>query len=231
MKKLTGSLITLLALAVGQFLTVTANAASLQVFLDQSNESSVFTSGTNYLTVTISDGADGAIDFRVQTNDALSSITDSNYGIQAFSFNFGDSGASAENLVLPSDWEVSIGAGSHSVFGEFDVTLKGTGSVRQDPLSFAIVGVTGDSPADYIKTLSSGGALFAAHVAGFEISSAGRGSRGKNLTSAQFGGSSVVPIPAAVWLMFSALTVLGWRGKNSADSKTGMEVTEKAVTA
>jgi len=229
MKKLTGSIVALLALAVGQFLMVTANAASLQVFLDQSNESSVFTSGTNYLTVTISDRADGAIDFRVQTNDALSSIADSNYGIQAFSFNFGDSGASVENLVLPSDWKVSNGVGSHSVFGEFDVTLKGTGSIRQEPLSFAIVGVTGDSPADYIKALSSGGALFAAHVAGFEITSTGRGPRSKNLTSAQFGGSSVVPIPAAVWLLFSALAVLGWRGKNSTAGEAGVEDTEKPV--
>jgi hypothetical protein len=231
MKKLTGSIVALLALAVSQFLTVTANAASLQIFLDQSNESSVFASGTNYLTVTISDRADGAINFMVQTNDALSSIADSNYGIQAFSFNFGDSGASAENLVLPSDWEVSNGAGSHSVFGKFDVTLKGTGSNRLDPLEFSIDGVSGDSPADYIKKLSSGDALFAAHVAGFEMSSTDQGSLGKNLTSAQFGGSSVVPIPAAVWLMFSALAVLGWRGKKSVASKAGGEETEEPTAA
>jgi hypothetical protein len=32
--------------------------------------------------------------------------------------------------------------------------------------------------------------------------------------------TTVVPIPAAVWLMFSALAVLGWRGKNSPASKT-----------
>ncbi|TDJ43313.1 MAG: hypothetical protein E2O50_05105 [Gammaproteobacteria bacterium] len=43
--------------------------------------------------------------------------------------------------------------------------------------------------------------------------------------------TNVVPIPAAVWLMFSALAVLGWRGKKSVDSKTAVEVTEKAVTA
>jgi hypothetical protein len=43
--------------------------------------------------------------------------------------------------------------------------------------------------------------------------------------------TTVVPIPAAVWLMFSALAVLGWRGKKSADSKTAVEDTEKPVAA
>jgi len=43
--------------------------------------------------------------------------------------------------------------------------------------------------------------------------------------------TTAVPIPAAVWLMFSALAVLGWRGKKSADSKTGVEDTEKPVAA
>ena len=43
--------------------------------------------------------------------------------------------------------------------------------------------------------------------------------------------TGVVPIPAAVWLMFSALAVLGWRGKNSAASEAGVEDTEKPVVA
>jgi hypothetical protein len=228
MKEKTAAIVAIFALAVGQFIMPIANAAGVQASLDQSNESSIFPSGTNYLSVAISEGVGEAIDFLVQTGEALSSIADSNYGIQSFSFNFGDSGATKDNLVLPSGWKVANGNGSHSVFGKFDVTLQGTGSSRQDPLMFSIVGVTGDSPADYIEKLSSRDALFAAHVAGFEMTGSRQGS---GVTSAQFGGSSVVPIPAAVWLMFSALTVLGWKGRKSATNKAGAEETKEPAAA
>ncbi|TDJ43312.1 MAG: PEP-CTERM sorting domain-containing protein [Gammaproteobacteria bacterium] len=43
--------------------------------------------------------------------------------------------------------------------------------------------------------------------------------------------TTAVPIPAAVWLMFSALAVLGWRGRNSAASTAGVEDTEKPAAA
>jgi hypothetical protein len=43
--------------------------------------------------------------------------------------------------------------------------------------------------------------------------------------------TTAVPIPAAVWLMFSALAVLGWRGKKAANSKTAVEDTKEPVAA
>jgi hypothetical protein len=43
--------------------------------------------------------------------------------------------------------------------------------------------------------------------------------------------TTAVPIPAAIWLMFSALAVLGWRGKKSAVGKAGVEVAQESVAA
>ena len=43
--------------------------------------------------------------------------------------------------------------------------------------------------------------------------------------------TTAVPIPAAVWLMFSALAVVGWRGKKSVASKASGEHTEEPMAA
>ena len=116
-----------------QLTAINAQAAGVEVYLNESNERSIFESGLNYLTVAITDGLNGAIDFRVTTNPDLNSKAASNFGIQAFSFNFGDSGATSDNLVLPEEWVVKQGDGSHSIFGMFDVNLLGTGTSRCTP--------------------------------------------------------------------------------------------------
>ena len=208
-----------LALVASLTITMQANAASLAVYLDEVNVDLGFSEGTNYLKVTVSDGADGNIDFTVETLDSLSNLAGSNFGIQSFSLNFGDSGATAANLQLNDDWGVKDNSPNHSIFGRFDVQLNGKGNSRQDPLEFSIVGVSGDTPDDYVTELSSRNALFAAHVAGFDSSSAGG-----NASSAQFGGSSVVPVPASAWLMLSGLAVLWARARRK------VAVTESTAT-
>jgi hypothetical protein len=85
-----------------------ASAASVSFVLDRSTQQAAFPDGGNYMQVTISDGANGAIDFQVET---LPDLQDNagNEGpadITAFSFNFGNSGASINNIVAPEGWEV-----------------------------------------------------------------------------------------------------------------------------
>jgi len=144
-------------------------AESLNVCLDQANEEQSHPDGTSFIKVSISDGVAGAIDFRVEILGSFSSRV-GNSGIQSFSFNFGDSGATIDNLVLPDDRSVKnkkAGKGvQHSEFGKFDTQVAGNGSSRHDPLEFSIVGVAGDRPADYVSALSSGKrpVIFAAHV-------------------------------------------------------------------
>ena len=220
-----------LALVASLAFAMPASASSLAVYLDQVNVDLGFPGGTNYLTVTISDGIAGNIDFKVETSQSLSDQAGPNFGIQSFSFNFGDSGATADNLLLNNDWVANDRSPNHSIYGRFDVQLNGTGSTRQDPLLFSIVGVAGDTPEDYIKEFSSRNTLFAAHVAGFDSSNDNLNLTTSNATSAQFGGSSVVPLPPAAWLMISGLAVLGWRGKKSAARKTRLEATSNATFA
>jgi hypothetical protein len=220
-----------LALLAGLTITMQANASSLAVYLDQVNVDLGFPAGTNYLQVTISDGADGNIDFKVETSESLSNQAGPNFGIQSFSLNFGDSGATAGNLQLNNGWGVKDNSPNHSIFGRFDVQINGTGSSRQDPLEFSIVGVAGDTPEDYIKEFSSRNTLFAAHVAGFDSSIDSLNVTNSNLSSAQFGGSSVVPLPPAAWLMISGLAVLGWRGKQSTARKARLEAPANATFA
>jgi hypothetical protein len=60
MKEQTAAIVAILALAIPQFLIPIANAAGVHIFQGQSNESSISPSGTDNLTVAISDEADGA---------------------------------------------------------------------------------------------------------------------------------------------------------------------------
>jgi hypothetical protein len=204
------------ALALIVFTAGTAHAASVSYYLDQSNADPNLPDGVNYLRVTISDATYGldtaAIRFDVQLLPALTGIAGSNFGIQSFGFNTTLATATVLAAItgLPSGW--SAGSNSNQDgFGSFELVDSGTGSNRQNPtLTFYVSGIAGDTPVNYVA-LSSGSAgqgnvFFAAHVAGFLDQDPGSG----ELTSAYFGGSTVVPVPAAAWLLGSALGVFGW---------------------
>jgi hypothetical protein len=178
-------------------------AASVSYYLDQSND---LPDGINYAQVTISDGAGGDIDFSVEVLTSAFSVTDpvaQNFGMQNFSFNY-DLALSVGigNIVNidPSSWGITQDQNAGGGFGKFEFQLSGTGNSRTELLSFSITGVAGDTVNSYAigSTLNpSAVEYFAAHIAGFDTTN--------GVTSAQFAGSTPVPLPAAVWLFGAGL--------------------------
>ncbi|MGD8933443.1 MAG: VPLPA-CTERM sorting domain-containing protein [Gammaproteobacteria bacterium] len=173
--------------------------------------------GVNYAQVTISDSISvtGDIDFTVEVLSSAFTVTGDNFGMQDFSFNY-EPGLSIEaaNIIVndPVSWSVSSGKNAGGGFGKYDFQLSGNGSSRTEMLTFSISGVAGDSIESY-AVLSSlnpvSTEFFAAHIAGFDpvctsVDPAG-GSCLYSVSSAKFAGSSVVPLPASVWLLGSGL--------------------------
>ncbi|MDH5256215.1 MAG: hypothetical protein OEW72_09905 [Gammaproteobacteria bacterium] len=208
-------------LLVGLSIASSSQAASISYFLDQSNK---LADGVNYLKVTIDDeGALGAINFTVEALQPLLDLAGPNFGIQKFAFNIlGGVGAEADDVDLPGGWRARNG-GRMDGFGLFDVTLKGKGNKRQDPLTFSITGVDLDTIQSYVDLSSGrspqGFSLFSAHVAGFELCDGdsypdGKKSHGgcrHSASSAYFGGTQVVPAPPAIWLLGTAIAGLAVR--------------------
>lgn len=185
-----------------------AEATTVTYYLNQSNADVYYPDGTNYATAEISDvGSD--ILFKVSVvSGAFDEGT--NFGLQTFGFNVISGGPTllAANFLLPTGWSASAGT-QQDGFGNFDWALSGTGSTRQSPLTFTITGVAGDTLATYFDLSSNnsgqGNQYFATHIAGFEIPNS-------DVTSAFFGGGSsktVVPLPAAAWLLLSGVAGLG----------------------
>ena len=208
-------------LLVGLSIASSSQAASISYFLDQSNK---LADGVNYLKVTIDDeGALGAINFTVEALQPLLDLAGPNFGIQKFAFNIlGGVGAEADDVDLPGGWRARNG-GRMDGFGLFDVTLKGRGNKRQDPLTFSITGVDLDTIQSYIDLSSGrspqGFSLFSAHVAGFDLCEGDSypadkksyGGCSHRVSSAYFGGNQVVPAPPAIWLLGTAIAGLAVR--------------------
>lgn len=211
-------------LAVGLSFASSSQAASISYFLDQSNQ---LADGINYLKVTIDDeGAAGAINFTVEVLQPLLDLAGPNFGIQKFGFNvLGGVAAEAGDVDMVAGWR-SRNGGRMDGFGLYDITLKGQGNKRQDPLTFSITGVDLDTITSYVDLSTGrspqGFSLFAAHVAGFELCDDGvvptssekkkshGGCKGR-VSSAYFGGTQVVPAPPAIWLLGTAVAGLAVR--------------------
>lgn len=196
--------------AVFLFGAVQANAASVTYQLDQSND---LADGPVYATVTIADGVAGNIDFSVEIIESAFPSPLSNFGMQAFFFNYADSlTVTAANIIdlNPDSWMIMEDRNAGGGFGKFEFQATGSGSTRTSLLTFSIAGVSGDTIGDYATGYADDmGKYFAAHIAGYDDSQSGN-------TSGKFAGSTVVPVPAAVWLFGSALGILGWVRRKAA---------------
>lgn len=184
------------------FTAAQSNAASISYYLDQSND---LPDGINYAQVTISDSADtnGDIEFTVEVLSDAFTISDKNFGIQSFSFNYDDSLSLGDTNIVDlseSAWKIAMNRNAGGGFGKYDIQLSGTGHSRTETLTFSISGVVGDSIYSYAIGSSlkpDANEYFSTHIAGFD--------KVFDKTSAKFAGSTVVPIPASVWLFGAGL--------------------------
>ena len=176
-----------------------AQAATVSYLLEDSNH---FTSGAPYVRVTVGDtGAPGAINFTVTPLAALDPFRsgEEQYGIHQFGFH-GRALALANIAGVPASWEMQPGYALDK-FGAFmNVLHDRTHDFTQNPLVFSIVGIDGDTIADYAPCADKqSSACFAAKV--HSVIVPGR----PDLDYAYVGGGSAVPLPAAVWLFGSGL--------------------------
>jgi hypothetical protein len=150
------------------------------------------------------------VNFTVDPNGAVLG-TGRNFGVQAFFFNTNLTLA-ASDFTLPSSWGVSSGQNADG-FGKFGIETSGTGSTRQDPLSFSITNSSISSTSQFFLLSSlpagNGQGHFAAHIAGFPDADPGSGT----VTSSYFRdgntpGGGTAPIPSSLLLLGTGLGVL-----------------------
>ena len=214
-KHLSGWGIALAMLAAGP-----SHATLVSYFLDQTNiDGGDFLDGTDYLRVDIDDGS-GDIEFTVTV---LGSLTPYTGGIDSFGFNligpevagFTEGSISVSSISVDAgattEWAVNTPPppNNEDGFGLFDVVVytNGDGERAANTLSFTVSGLATDTVLNYFELAlknngtapDQGSYAFVAHVGGFENASAGSG---------YFGGSTVVPLPAAAWLLLSSLGAL-----------------------
>jgi hypothetical protein len=199
-----------LAGSIAALLVAAAPVQAASYFLDRADE---LADGINYLQVTVTDGADGAIDFTVTPLQALLDLADDDFEIRRFTFNvLGDVELDRNNFVgLPDSWK---GAGTRRMdgFGRFEYAVEGTGPVHITSLAFSIVGIDGDTPETYVDLSrdpgKEGAALFAARIRGLleEGPCNDKGKCGSHrINNAIIGGGSEVPLPATAWMFLTGL--------------------------
>lgn len=210
-------------LLVGLSFASSSQAASISYFLDQSNK---LADGTNYLQVTIADGANGAIDFTVTVLQPLLDLAaDRGFGITKFAFNVADDIKVQRKNVdfssLPKGWVYGQQQDMDG-FGRFDRRLRVTSSKTplSPSISFSIVGIDLDTVASYVELSrgsTEGPSFFSARVSGLNLPctqpTARSSSRSSSCrpTDAFFGGVQAVPAPPAIWLLGTAVAGLAVR--------------------
>ena len=189
-----------------------SSAAMVSYYLDQTNvDQGSLVDGINYAIVSIDDNTAGKITFTITPLSPLTSIAGTNFGLQTFDFNVSGTNplhdSPSPEWTLPANWTANVAPPPNQAdgFGRFDAEVGDGGTSRANPLVFQIDSSTGLTINSFPE-LSSGSAAqgnvyFAAHISGFTDAS--------GATSGYFGGSSLVPVPAAAWLLLSGLAGLG----------------------
>ena len=152
-----------------------SQAASISYFLDQSDK---LADGTNYLQVTIADGANGAIDFTVTALQPLLDIAAATgFGITKFAFNVEPGIKVLRQNVdlssLPKGWVYGPQQWMDG-FGRFDRRIRTTNAKTplSPSISFSIVGIDYDTLASYVelsRDSTEGPTFFSARVAGLNL--------------------------------------------------------------
>lgn len=206
-----------------------AHAGTITYYLDQSNVAQLPDGVNNYLSVKITDGATfgwdtKAVRFDLTILPAMPASSGGNYGIDKFGFNTNLTIPTAKIVGLPSGWTASKNS-TLDGFGKFNFRIQGN-QAKNPKLTFYISGVPNDTIANYYFLTSGnpaqGNVQFAAHVRGFtdlDPDSCFEPESESNydpcrVTSAFFGGGpevahQIVPVPAAIWLLGSAVGLLG----------------------
>jgi hypothetical protein len=134
-------------------------------------------------------------------------------------------GAVARSAWL-EDLEGQIGKGGeyrfseHSIFGKLEDYSDGKINRHDGSLKFLFGSSGGKQYEERFKAFFENNPRYADYLVKFDGAEHGLGHIAQKIVSdSQSVGASVVPIPAAAWLMFSALSVLAWRGKKSGDKK------------
>jgi len=104
-----------------------------------------------------------------------------------------------------------------SLFAKTDSYSHGKGSRHKGALKNLFGGSGVSKHEGHFQRLLEGNPGYADHQARFDGPERGLDRIAQRIISQnRSDGASVVPIPAAAWLMLSALSVLGWRGKKNA---------------
>ena len=183
-----------------------SNSATISYYFDINN-SGIVGGPWGMVTLTDTDYDSHRVDFIVDPF-ASAFLSTNNFGLQKFVFNESTpDGTKLSFINLPFGWDgtynennINIGA-----YGQFDLSTTGTGSNRQDPLTFSVT-----SPAaftidisNFTTELSTQNYLFAGHIAGFTAAGS------PEITSAKFSTTghpvNTVPEPATMFLLGSGL--------------------------
>jgi hypothetical protein len=204
-----------------------AAAATITYMLNQAggggSTGALNVDGVDYAQVTITDDpGNGEIDFTVSLLPNVVSYftsTTGNSGIKSFGFNVSGRALTYSGTSLTGKGFKNIATGfttpsdrSMDGFGTFEVKIDRTGSgARLDPLTFSLDTTnalwSGLTAASFFEL--SGGSAVQGNAA-FAIGVTGITTAGYSGGNPFFGGAATpVPVPAAVWLLGSALAGLG----------------------